>query len=658
MSFRYLLLLFVTVIFSKTATVSADEAGHAFRLGASNNDAAVFRRVFEAYHEQIKEGADAWNKAGWEELDFSKLPQSVKLDLPQADGKLSIAELRDATLILGVGSADGQFHAGGAVMISPNGLALTNYHIAANFNNKIVGMTTTGRTAKLVKVLAGDPAADVAVVQFEGDGFPWIPVASQAPEVGDDIVMMHHTENRYFTYDRGYVKRYPLIGATPWMEISADYGQGGSGCGIFNIHHDLVGLVALIIMGDGPSISHQEAFPSVNHQQNEPSGTASSGGESQTQAPPSSPLPGALVAKFAVPLTAIQLLTQSDAADESSTAELQQQTSLQVGMQAPDLVDTKWLQGEPVGKFKEDKVYVVEFWATWCGPCIKAMPHLDELSSAYKNQGLRIVAMTTANASNPVDRIEKFVDARGKDFGFSFAMCETDSMELAYMKAANRDSIPSSFVIDKKGKVAFIGHPKDLDVVLEKIFNGTWNGEESARELEALEGKFAELQKRIESEPEEALTQMAAIEEQFPHVSKSPAFHVDRIAALVRTGEEKELKACFETAFELIKEKKNAMYMIMLGACLSDPQGNAKRICIEEAKAALEAGLAMDTADDIVVFLAAQAYTAIGEPDKGIQLLDRAIEKAGDSPETQLLKTIKDQIEEAAKQPERAAAGK
>ena len=62
------------------------------------------------------------------------------------------------------------------------------------------------------------------------------------------------------------------------------------------------------------------------------------------------------------------------------------EASLKVGDPAPALKATKWLQGTEVKSFEKGQVYVVEFWATWCGPCIVMMPHMSDLQQEYKGK--------------------------------------------------------------------------------------------------------------------------------------------------------------------------------------------------------------------------------------------------------------------------------
>ena len=60
--------------------------------------------------------------------------------------------------------------------------------------------------------------------------------------------------------------------------------------------------------------------------------------------------------------------------------------SVNIGDAAPPLRVRAWLKGNPIQQFEKGRIYVVEFWATWCHPCKVAMPHLSELAREYRNK--------------------------------------------------------------------------------------------------------------------------------------------------------------------------------------------------------------------------------------------------------------------------------
>jgi Trypsin-like peptidase domain len=260
------------------------------------DDLKIYSAVHHRYLEQLAEPEASWTTAGWKQIELDKVPTSTKVALPIAKRKLTTDALFRATLVMVGGGSTEQMSIGGAVIVSPDGLAVTNFHIANLFNEKIIGLLSDGRVVRVTKFLAGDPLTDVAIVQLDKRDLPWVPVAQATPEMAESILMVHHTENRFYTYDRGYIKRYPMIGTKPWMEISADFAPGGSGCGIFNSNHELVGLVSMIMMGDGPTIASQDLLMPPEDAME---------GETEDFAAPDGAM---VVVKLAVPLTAIREL--------------------------------------------------------------------------------------------------------------------------------------------------------------------------------------------------------------------------------------------------------------------------------------------------------------------------------------------------------------
>jgi thiol-disulfide isomerase/thioredoxin len=149
--------------------------------------------------------------------------------------------------------------------------------------------------------------------------------------------------------------------------------------------------------------------------------------------------------------------------------------SLKVGDPAPALTVTEWLQGDAVTKFEPGKVYVVEFWATWCGACIRSMPHLAELQIRYKDRGVTIIGFTSRDiqkSSNSDEKVAAFVKKRGPRLGYPFAYAADDRTVDAWMKAADQHWLPSIFVVDGTGRIAYIGSPIFLEMALLKVLAG------------------------------------------------------------------------------------------------------------------------------------------------------------------------------------------
>lgn len=163
-----------------------------------------------------------------------------------------------------------------------------------------------------------------------------------------------------------------------------------------------------------------------------------------------------------------------------ATVSAQKDTSatFNVGDTAPPLRVREWIKGTPVKTFEKGKVYVVEFWATWCMPCIASMPHLSGLARKYKGKvtflAIDVYEAHTMKTSSIV-QLKAFVDGMGRRMNLNVAAEDTNFTVHDWLKAYDEESIPTTFVIDGKGRVAWIGYPKHLDTVLTKIMNDKWD---------------------------------------------------------------------------------------------------------------------------------------------------------------------------------------
>ncbi|RYG34107.1 redoxin domain-containing protein [bacterium] len=177
---------------------------------------------------------------------------------------------------------------------------------------------------------------------------------------------------------------------------------------------------------------------------------------------------------------------------------------LTVGSKAPALKVAKWVKGEPIAAFEPGKVYVVEFWATWCGPCKVSIPHLSDLAKKYKDKVAFTGVAVWESAKEDYDtKVPQFVTEMGDKMAYRVATDDDTpgTMAKTWMEAAGENGIPASFVIDQKGEIAWIGHPMDgLDEVLDKVVAGTWNGKEFAAQRAAQKAaEVAERAERIEA---------------------------------------------------------------------------------------------------------------------------------------------------------------
>jgi thiol-disulfide isomerase/thioredoxin len=180
-----------------------------------------------------------------------------------------------------------------------------------------------------------------------------------------------------------------------------------------------------------------------------------------------------------------------EATPASSSTETETPSSLAIGDNAPSLSIDHWVKGAAIDGFNDDQVYVIEFWATWCGPCVASMPHLSSIQDEY-GDSVKIIGVSSEKELETVT--EFLIKENSRDgkinndrMRYTVAFDSDRTTSNSYMKAAGQKGIPRAFIIDDNGKVAWIGHPMNMDDPLSEIVDGTWDlaGAAAAFEKEA-----------------------------------------------------------------------------------------------------------------------------------------------------------------------------
>jgi thiol-disulfide isomerase/thioredoxin len=172
-------------------------------------------------------------------------------------------------------------------------------------------------------------------------------------------------------------------------------------------------------------------------------------------------------------------------AEPTPTEQSESTGELIIGDTAPQISIGKWIKGDAVESFAKDQVYVVEFWATWCGPCLANMPHLASLQTEYGDK-VTFIGVTAEED----DVVSEFMaqDSRGGQpwsevLTYTIALDKDRETNTAYMEAAGQNGIPCAFVVGKTGKVEWIGHPAAIDDPLKQVVDGTWDSTKARAEF-------------------------------------------------------------------------------------------------------------------------------------------------------------------------------
>ena len=256
--------------------------------------------------------------------------------------------------------------------------------------------------------------------------------------------------------------------------------------------------------------------------------------------------------------------------------------TLSVGEPAPKLQVSKWVQGDAVKDFQRDKVYLVEFWATWCGPCLESIPLLNKLHTKFKDKGLIVIGQDVLE-QDP-DAVPPFIKKMGDQMTYRVALdTEDEKMAQTWMEAAGEDGIPIAFVVDKGGTLVWIGHPMKLqESFLQQALDGTLDvpkaiaehdqRKESEAQERALWREFS--RHRQNEEWDRAESVLAEIENKTPEAERD-GLGITRFGFLL---DRKAYQSAYKVAAQLSDaHSQDAMMQNSLAWTIATKEGVAER---------------------------------------------------------------------------------
>ncbi|MFM7052953.1 MAG: thioredoxin domain-containing protein [Planctomycetota bacterium] len=310
---------------------------------------------------------------------------------------------------------------------------------------------------------------------------------------------------------------------------------------------------------------------------------------------------------------------------------------LGIGDAAPAFAVDTWVKGEPFEKIEAGNVYVMEFWATWCGPCIAAIPHLTELQKKYPD--VRFVGVAASESGSDegakLGKVKGFVEGKGDAMGYRVAYVgDRAKMSRPWMEAAGQRGIPCTFIVGKDAKVAWIGHPMQMDQPLAQIVAGTWDAGAAAKDF-ANKRAAADMQRGIAMAMRDASKSgdyTKAVAAMRAALEKAPTDQLKFQLMTVLAGPADQPAEAWKLAEEIYESNKgDAMAMNQLAWTLVDPEGAVKKPNLDIAMKAAERCVELTKSKDAsMIDTLARVHFLKGDVARAVSLQKQAIEASAD----------------------------
>ncbi len=198
-------------------------------------------------------------------------------------------------------------------------------------------------------------------------------------------------------------------------------------------------------------------------------------------------------------ILACMVLTSASALAQQPAAKPSLVPGSEVSLSAVAAVE--WVQGEGPKTFEPGKVYIFECWATWCGPCIGMIPHVNELHKKYYDKGLRVYGMDVWEGD--LDKVKSFVKKKSNEMTYPVAFTgEKSAFEKEWLDASGAEAIPHAFIVRNGKLLAATEASRLTDALIESLLSGDEGAKKAADTIisaQKNQGKTDALSRAIKS---------------------------------------------------------------------------------------------------------------------------------------------------------------
>lgn len=333
-----------------------------------------------------------------------------------------------------------------------------------------------------------------------------------------------------------------------------------------------------------------------------------------------------------------------------------------IGTRAPTLSEgVTWLKGQGPGSWRPDQIYVVDFWARWCGECFVAFPHLLELEQRYRPDGVVVVAMATMLQA-PVEQTEAHVARYSETLPGIVGVDPTGSVARRF--GVSETGVPSIVIVDREGRLAWVGvgSQASVDETLEQIVAGIYDiGAAAARDRHRASAER-------EGRPLVHRAETALADERFGEAAEAylAAFRIDQ-ETFAWVLVDAYLAALADEDAELAARAGNEAVRTALGGNNNELLRFAKAILDDAPESARDLELALDLAslavenssgeDWTALFILGRVHASRKEYVQALLAQDRVIALLGDGVDPRVATSLA-KFRESYRREVRAAAGK